>query len=259
MMKRLIPLSLCLFFSNFIAAKDPFLSSEFNQLLQSAERGNPDIQYQIAKRYYTGAGVPSDKINAITWLNKSAEQGYLPAQKALGILYLDGDGSVLAIPEKGVEWLVKAAEQNDGEAQGLLAKIYKEGKLAPLDYEKARYWAELGASQHNPMAEYFLGTLNHFGLGIEKNLTKAANLYQQAAEQGYLEALNNIGGMYFAGLGVSKNIVLGYAYWAVAKQLGSLSAARNMALKDQKNALTTTEKAQAEQLAQQILAKIAKK
>jgi septal ring-binding cell division protein DamX len=55
----------------------------FHQLLPLAAQGNPEAQYAIGYMYYYGYGVPADSESGLFWMGKSAEQGYLPANKAL--------------------------------------------------------------------------------------------------------------------------------------------------------------------------------
>lgn len=253
-MKKLITLAfLC--FSAVAVARNPFLSLEFQNLLEQAEENNAALQFEVGKRYYMGEGVPSDKLQGISWLEKSAKAGFIPAQRALGVLFLDGDGSsVPANANKGVEWLTKAAEKNDLNAMILLIALYKEGKLVPQDYAKAISWAEKGAVLGNREAQYYLGTFYHFGLGKEKDINLAAKLYTQAANQGHLDALNNIGAMYFGGIGVEKNQVLGYTYWLLAKSLGSSHAERNLQAKS--GELSEQEKAKAENAVRRLVAQM---
>ena len=55
---------------------------EFKQLSSQAEAGDREAQYWLAL-LYSGDGkfVPRDSTKFLDWLNKSAEQGYAPAQQ----------------------------------------------------------------------------------------------------------------------------------------------------------------------------------
>ncbi|QIW15430.1 hypothetical protein A4G20_03340 [Pasteurellaceae bacterium RH1A] len=254
-MKKLV--LLWAFLPALVWARDPFLSNEFKNLLTAAHNNDSQMQYEVGKRYYTGEGVGTDKLQGIEWLTKAASQGHVIAQKALGILYLDGDGpSVPADVAASIQWLERAASQNDLDSQTLLARFYKDGQIVTQDYAKAAQWAELAALQGSAAARYYLGNIYHFGQGREVNLNRAFELYKQSADQGYLDAFNNAGGMLFAGLGTQKDLVAGYAYWIVGKALGSESASKNMENEDKKNSLTDAQKAQANKMAQEMLRKL---
>ncbi len=47
----------------------------FKWLQRAAEAGNARAQFALGRMYYTGSGVPTDKIKAYTWLNLAAAGG----------------------------------------------------------------------------------------------------------------------------------------------------------------------------------------
>ncbi len=61
-------------------------------LQNSAERGDPDAQWQMAIRYHDGEGVPQDDTEAMKWFERAAEQGHVDAQSPLGAYYWAGRG-----------------------------------------------------------------------------------------------------------------------------------------------------------------------
>ncbi|GHT43956.1 hypothetical protein FACS189454_00150 [Planctomycetales bacterium] len=50
-------------------------------LRTEAERNNPVAQCVLGERYYNGAGIAQDKVEAVIWFRKAAEQGFAPAKK----------------------------------------------------------------------------------------------------------------------------------------------------------------------------------
>jgi hypothetical protein len=63
-----------------------------------------------------GAGVPENDVEALRWLRLAAEQGYAPAQGALGLQYFFGEG----VPKDDVRaymWWSMAAAQGLEEAR----------------------------------------------------------------------------------------------------------------------------------------------
>ena len=58
----------------------------------AAEAGDAAAQYELARCYFTGAGVSPSLNKALEWLRKAAEQGYAEAQCNLAECYADGVG-----------------------------------------------------------------------------------------------------------------------------------------------------------------------
>ena len=86
------------------------------------------------------------------------------------------------------------AEAGDAAAQFDLAVRYAEGGAGPRNYELAAQWYERAAQQGLAMAEYRLaGQLYEKGLGVGKDLQRAKDLYQRAAEKGNTRAMHNLG------------------------------------------------------------------
>lgn len=117
-------------------------------LLQNAEAGDAEAQYQLGINYLYGTNVPQDYTKAAGWFAKSAEQGFLPAKREYGILLASGEG-VEPDMEKGVQLLSEAADNLD------------------------------------PSALYHLGLMYEVGTGVEKDLQKSVRMLAYAAEMGY--------------------------------------------------------------------------
>lgn len=61
-----------------------------SELLQQANSGNAKAQFELALCYARGKGVEKSKELALKWHEKSAKQGYVEAQFALGLYYFFG-------------------------------------------------------------------------------------------------------------------------------------------------------------------------
>ena len=86
------------------------------EITVNAERGDTVAQYQLGELYKGGAqGVPQDYNEATKWYRKSAEQGYAPAETALGTRLLNKNN------EEAYKWFQKAANQGDDAAKMALA------------------------------------------------------------------------------------------------------------------------------------------
>lgn len=76
-----------------------------------------------------------------------------------------------------------------------------------------------------------LGYMYLYGLNdVEMNYKKAYNYYLKAAEQGDSIAINNLGSMYHGGVGVKKDIKKAAELYAEASDLGHVEASLNLAI-----------------------------
>jgi len=83
---------------------------------------DPEMQYNLGLRYARGEDVAEDSVEAVSWMRKSAEQGYAAAWFVLGIFYYIGYG-VPVDRIAAVKWFRKAAEQGHGDAQQALQEL----------------------------------------------------------------------------------------------------------------------------------------
>lgn len=120
-----------------------------------------------------------DYKNAFNEYKKLAEEGNPEAEFAIGIMYMEGNGTEKA-PSLGFSWTKKAAEKK---------------------------W---------PAAQYNLGLMYDNGDGVERNYKKAVELYFKASAQGVTAATIALGSMYVEGHGVERNLVVAYALYKFA-------------------------------------------
>ena len=76
-----------------------------------AEQGNVPLQFILGLMYRKGQGVPQDPKSAVRWYKLAAEQGFANAQFDLGVMYSKGQG----VPQNyktAVKWYRLAAEQH---------------------------------------------------------------------------------------------------------------------------------------------------
>ena len=123
-----------------------------------------------------GAPGVRDRRLAVKRLRKLADQGYAPAQFALGWAYFDGDG-VRRDYAKSFEYCRAAAEQRYPAAEGMLGTFYAMAKpkhgACELDPVRAAYWYRRGAEGGNPGAQYNLASGYRTGYGVEKDFVEA--------------------------------------------------------------------------------------
>jgi TPR repeat protein len=137
---------------------------QFEKVKAKAEAGDANSELELGLRYFNGEGVTKNKVEAVKWYLKAAEQNNHFAQYNLGNLYYNGDGVVKDYAE-AVKWYRKAAEQNDVRAQSDLGLCYYFGNGVVKDEVEAYKWWLLAAGQGEERAK-------HNMVAIENKLTR---------------------------------------------------------------------------------------
>ncbi len=134
-------------------------------------------------------GVEKDFASGISMLHNAASQNHPESLLRLAQIYKNGlIGNIdnLELIERDIEkylfYLKKAAELKDKGALYELSKIYEEGRIVPGDIKKSteilKELASLYGGQYNSM----LAERYEKGLGVEKSIPKAINLYCEGEE-----------------------------------------------------------------------------
>ena len=115
--------------------------------------------FEIGYKYLIGDGVSKNHEYGVELILKAAEQGYVPAQALIGLLWLEAK----EYPE-ALKWFQKAAEQNQPYSQGQLGIMYSKGLGVIKNHERAVYWLKKAAEQKDKEAiEYYNKTYNPDG------------------------------------------------------------------------------------------------
>jgi uncharacterized protein len=194
--------------------------SDFTVLSSRAETGDREAQYWLGCLYAQGGVVPIDTEQARRWFLKSANQGYPPAQRALGMSYWMEDRV------KAASWLQPAARHGDAEAQFFLGAAYEDALSGTANYKEARYWFEKSAKQGHPDAQFCLGQMYEQAFGVNENDRMAAKWYRRAAEHvpdlgGAGQGRNGLAILYQRGTGVPKDYLKAYMWLSLGN--GDLS------------------------------------
>jgi|GEM_PF-3701036 len=110
-----------------------------------------------------------------------ADAGYIPAQNALGQMYLEG----LGVPKNAntaIIWLGKAADAANTMAMYNIATLYRDGKDIPKDYGKAFHYYRGAALMGMKEAQIELGKMLAQGLGAPKNQREAYKWFLNASK-----------------------------------------------------------------------------
>lgn len=88
--------------------------------------------------------------------------------------------------------LLENAAKGEAEAQCYLAYSFWRGEHgARKDHERAARWCWKAACQDYATAENLMGRFYHDGIGVLRNLEKAAAMFLRAAQRGSAEAIDN--------------------------------------------------------------------
>lgn len=191
------------------------------------EGNNKYSQYHIGTFYLRGHSVKVDKLKAIQWLKKSADNGVSLAQFEVGLMYGNGDG-VAQDYSKALKWFKKAADQNHSTANYNVGKIYYDGLGVTADQHEAFSWFMKAAKLGDTLAEVQVGYMYHYGRGTNQNYKTAMSWYQKAAKKNNGTAQFNIGVMCENGEGYAKDVQTAIAWYRKAVANGYKDAAKRL-------------------------------
>lgn len=178
-------------------------------------------------------------------LTKLANDGNARAQYNVGMMLNNGMGTKQNL-QKAFYWFSKAAEAGDVLAAYKVGCFYG-GQFAnfKIDIDKSLQNKLIAANAGYSLAQHDVGVL-YFGQG---QFDKALSFWQQAADQGYPQALYNLSVANHEGKLVAKDATLAYAYFKLAKlkSEGALSSNAQSALDALKSTMSAADAEKAEQ------------
>jgi TPR repeat protein len=191
------------------------LNKSLNYFEKSADLGDISGQFWVGHCYMSGeggVGTLIDPIKAVKYLEKAANGGHPSAHYYLSSLYRSGlSSSVNSIPPNEdlfLHHLQLAIELNDEDGIFCMADIYMHGLVGyDVNILKAKELYEQASNNGHVEATLCLGTIYYNGLEdiVEVDRRKAFELYNIAAEGGSQDAWKNLAGMYYIGDGVPKS------------------------------------------------------
>lgn len=243
-----------LLISPLVAQDTPVTHAGLEALEQAAIAGDAGAQQALGELYRFGEGVPQDFGIAERWYVKAAEQGSAEAQFALGNMlykvYRDArlgesaewtrraaeqglkeaqfNWAIILIVGQGVEpdrktaraMLKASAEQGFAPAQLDYARVMMQDGRDPASYAAAVPWLAKAAEQGEVMAQLILGGTHQHAWGIDRDPTKAAELYLAASKQGHEAAMYLLSEMYWKGDGLAVDRVQAAYLGLLSETLG---------------------------------------
>ena len=161
-------------------------------VIESAEKGNPQAQYQLGKMYASGDLVEMSYMEAVRWVGEAAEQGLHDAFPMMAWFYSNGFG-VDQDDLKSAAWTRKGAEAGIAKAQYTLACMYRLG-----------------------------------GAGCEQDAKQMLHWYHESAQQQYGPALHALGKVMATGELVAEDKIGAYQWLSLAIISGSEKAKESL-------------------------------
>jgi len=119
-------------------------------------------------------------IESMRLLEKSAEEGYVPAQVTLAYILDQSERN-----SEAFKWYQQAADANDAAGLFGLGGMYAKGEGTTADPEKAGRLIERSALQnHLPAMRAYASALEYGQLGFDRDGSSAAEWYLKAANAG---------------------------------------------------------------------------
>lgn len=175
-----------------------------------AARGGYDVAWlNLGDCYRHGRGVEKDEAQAFECYLNAAKNGHARAQYVVANCYFDAELVDRDIPT-AMEWYHKSSLQGYTDAMNRINEIranmtqlynhgvsaYEQGK-----YEDALKFYLIAAECGHTGAQCNLGYCYQYGMGCEKDLSRAVRYYRMAAEQGSGVAELNLAVCYLRGEG----------------------------------------------------------
>ncbi len=181
---------------------------------------DPIVDYYLGRMRLYGYGELKNNALAIRDFKRSAERGFLPAQRVMARVALNRDHD----PEQALFWFKKAADANDLKSQMYCAAAYRVGLGTKKNEDMARryviaaakngnalaqftlaenflasrqeaskrlglLWLEKAVEKQNPAAELLLGQLYAAGTLVSVDLEKSKTLIDLATQHGHAPVL----------------------------------------------------------------------
>lgn len=140
-----------------------------DEIEKQASSNNSDAQYILAMRYYSGIdGYQEDKVQAMEWLTRSANNGNIKAMMFLAQMYEMGDG-IEKNNQTAFKYYFTATRQEDKEALYKVGKYYYEGLGVDKNEEKAIIYLNKSADLNYSPAKALLDIIKQNNVHQQQN------------------------------------------------------------------------------------------
>ncbi len=174
--------------------KQEWLKS-YREVEEAARQGDAGAQFQLGELYFQNTGIPPEE--ASRWFGKAAEQGHAGAQYFLGIYFLNAGGG--EVSRQAIQCFQRSARQGYMPAQRILGCCSWCGDGVKKNPREALKWFRKSATQGDGESLFRLGVGYAEGSGVKKDLKKGVEYFHRAAKEGYPEAQYALGLYYRCG------------------------------------------------------------
>lgn len=195
----------------------------FYWIQKAADNEYVPAYLELAKLYQQGKGTLIDAEQAFKYYSKAAAENILEAQYKLGMHFLDEQAAEYD-PKQGLHWLTHAAKQNYTAAQSKIGDIYFQGNHVEKDIPQALAWWVSAAKNNDSRASFQLGKILETGDGVPTDLSAAIYWYLKSAEGNDPKAQLKLAGFYFQGVGVAKDPIKSFVLYSQASNQGEAEA-----------------------------------
>lgn len=152
--------------------------------MDDKNQDSPEGMFELGKRFYLPSSGVADPLLALYYFQKSAEAGFVPAQRVLGTSYLEGR---LTAPdyEKARHWLTLAARNNDGQAAYGLALMYVKGQGLAKDWAVAYKLLDMECARQLTEARVLKGQLKAELSKTQPEIKKRLEAMEKERRGGY--------------------------------------------------------------------------
>jgi len=237
----------------------PSVAVDLAHVRQQAEAGDSQAQYELGRRLDTGEGVRKSLKESFRWYKAAADQGHIEACVAVARAYSSGRGLEKepydedTFEEKQNEkyaalahYARKPAELGHAEAMiwlsdGLYFGNYdhweaRQKRGEDLRDEEWVLWRLRAVEAGYAAAQYWLaGEYVYTFYGFSKDMSRAFDLMQKSANQGYARAIRCLGDFYagdYEGWDGEVNQATARRYYQLAADKGDQTAKKRLAYMD---------------------------
>ncbi len=161
---------------------------------QDYTKTQTDAQYRLAQCYENGYGITKSYSQACKWYENVHYNVHNDVYKMFEKQLNSQIEKVLDEPEQEItpevlDCITESAENGDLESQKYLMDLYRFGKgNIEQDMEEAAYWAEQAAINGDVKSMYEIGCMYYDGRDVNKNIQKALYWLEKATAKGNHDA-----------------------------------------------------------------------
>ena len=152
----------------------------YDRLREMADHGNAGAQYRLGQLYEQAEGVIQNLADAVHWYTVAAEQGHVPSQTRLGLIYFIDPPSAATLTAEEYESVAKGQLPSGT----MLEKLFPHGFSVTKDFALAAKWNRLAAVSGVAEAQARYGHQLASGLGVERDVAEGEHWFLAAAAQG---------------------------------------------------------------------------